>query len=115
MNISLSEALYGDQNWLVGITYEIWNADYMHREEPSQKGWELEYTPSTDTDLIMIAGTYGIQPNDMDIENRWDNEDVVPKDGMTGDETCYQMHIKHLDGSDLSVAERSRINKMLTG
>lgn len=112
IKFSLIEAL-SDPKWLIGITFEIWSADYFEREKPIEKGWEVGYMAATETDVVMMAGEYGIQPNDTDVENIWTNEDVLRVDQMTGNETYYQMTIKHLDGSDLSVEERRYINDIL--
>ncbi len=115
MKYSLVEALEGQPNLLVGVTYETWDHASYDQNEPTQRGWEMEYMPSTMSDVQMIAGTYGIQSNELKHKTHWTSEDTPSHDWMTGDETFYQLEIKHLDGSDLSAEERQAINDMLKG
>lgn len=114
MKFSLKEALEGQPRYLVGVAYEMWESGNYEQDKPHDEGWELGYTPSTETDLQMIAGHYGIQPNDMELKTYWANEDAS-HDWMTNDETYYRMYVKHIDGSDLSQAERSSVNDLLNG
>ena len=93
----------------------MYDHNAYQEEREKERGWEEEYMPSTMADLLMIAGSYGIHPNDMKIKNYWSNDDTPREDWMTGDETYYQMWVKHIDGSDLSQDQRSEVNDALIG
>lgn len=102
--------------YLVGVTYEIWDQSQFGEgdDDPRQKGWELSQEPSTPDDLLQIAGTYGIQPNDLETRHVWGNDSQPKVDEMNGDQTYYQMFVKHIDGSDLTREERSDVNALLS-
>lgn len=102
-------------NFLLGIAYEIWDSESFSDDIPQEKGWEVPYVSCNIEQIIEYSNVYNIMTNDRSFETRhfWDNEYEPQVDEMTGSKTFYKMFIKHLDGSDLSSEENLVMNELI--
>ncbi len=101
--------------YLVGVSFEIWDSESFENDTASEKGWEVPYTKASLEEIEEYANSYDIHVNEKGMERRamWDNVNEPTQDEMTGAKTYFYMSVKHLDGSDLSHDERESLNSAL--
>ncbi len=104
-----------EDEYLVGVSYEIWDSEAIENDSSADKGWEVPYTRASIQEIEEYANSYDIHVNEKGMERRavWDNANEPTQDEMTGAKTYFYMHVKHLDGSDLSHEERESLNSGL--
>ena len=103
MKVWLKE-VFGVQEpqFMIGVAYETVTYDNDKNSKVKRRGWEVPYQEADPHDIDAYATKYQIPARrGDDARKSWESEEPF-QDGMTGEETYYILHVKNLDGSDVS-------------
>lgn len=113
MKFCLKELFGGDETYLMGIAFETYTNDDDQNMKVKRKGWEIPYIEVDTHEIDAYATKYDIPGRRIgDGRKNWES-DMPFKDEMTGDETYYIMHVRHIDGSSISKDEFHDINEKI--
>ena len=98
MRYRLTEVFGEQHTYWAGISFETVTYDQDQNTRVTRKGWEVPYMEADVGEIDAYASKYQI-PGRRDEDARtstWEGEEPF-KDGMTGDETYYILHVKNID------------------
>lgn len=97
------------RGYLYSITYEVVSDESAAAGEAEARGYEVEDVQvNTLQDLVAAVDSYGW----IEDSGRW--LDTEPEQDMhSGDYTSYSLHVRHLDGTELSRGEYRRLKSLL--
>lgn len=114
MFYTLKEVFDDSPIYLMGIAYETYTYDEDKNMQVKRRGWEVPYREADLSEIDAYASRYFIAPHFRNEKQKFWECDEPFKDGMSGDETYFILHIKNLDGSDVSENDISYINEKLS-
>ena len=109
----------GDKKYQYGITFQLVTPESAEEGDYEEQGWEREYEEAELQDILKDAvNRYGIhEPSSSDVTSHTWWSSVMPDENKDywekGHEKYYSLHVKNVDGSDISDDEAKFINSKL--